>query len=65
MVFDSFVEDFFERMVWCPMNGEFQALSIDNIFKLNGSWSRLDGLEHILLIPAEKTSCITVKFFNN
>ena len=34
--------------MWGLMNREFEDLSIDNIFVLNGGWS---GLERILLMP--------------
>ncbi len=30
--------------MWGLVNGEFQGLSIDNIFDLNGAWSGLEWL---------------------
>ncbi len=48
---------------WDLMNTEFQAPSIDNIFELNGGWSR--GLERTLLIPTKVTFGINDVLFRD
>jgi hypothetical protein len=43
MVFDFFYQSFSKEnvLVWNLMSGEFQSLSIGNIFQLSGAWMKV------------------------